>query len=353
MTEAIRLQIGLVLAMVLGGCHGAASTIPYQLRPGSGSFTLDLTDAATAHAFLARSRPFHRSDNAHAGETVVAEFREGVGVCLAVTKKYHGLSDGIEEAYLSTPDNKFGTGKPIPQRVVSEQDRGQCFHCTGITIPYFTPRRISVSVSSINIAEDNLGQLFPAKPEVRSELPLATPASRGFIGLLTRVPAREEGDNVIAFVTPESRFEFVYLRPANGDSTPGRFSAGNPHTTVQFGAMFFEWFLLRSRAFKEQIDSSGKPVRLPVFEGVAETLFGDTVIQSLSRDMNRLELFLDSGNQQRVVVNGKEVVSNVTGQPFDRTLLGSYTPNSNPKTLNVLYVEPGVYGCVRRIDLEF
>ncbi|MEM9458985.1 MAG: hypothetical protein AAGF11_32705 [Myxococcota bacterium] len=329
---------------------GSSADDPF--RPQSGTLVLDFTDPAHAQWFLENTRPFHTLDNDRADELVYYEWQEDVGICLSVSAGHPALLGSVIEQQFEQAENRWEQGEPIVPRPPLDDDAG-CDSCTGITIPYFTPRRLSLTLSSINVADDNLEQLFPDDAAARGDLFPSDSFSRGFIGLLTRVPARQEADNVVADLSPDSGYEFVYIRPANGDTTPGPFYGGNPNTAVQFGARTFEWYVTRSQAFEMGVDARGEPIVMPVFEGAVPTSFGDTDFASLTTDLNELEVVFDSSDTQSVSVNGVAAVSSVTGEAFDRTFLGAYQPNNDPETMSVLYVEPGTYGCVQRIELEF
>lgn len=329
---------------------GSSAEDPF--RPQSGTLVLDLTDPAHAQWLLENTRPFHALDEDRAEDLVVYEWQEGIGICLSVSAGHPALLGSVIEQQFEQAENRWEQGEPVVPRPPLADEAG-CDSCTGITIPYFTPRRMRLTLSSINVSDDNLESLFPDDPAARDDLFPSDSFSRGFIGLLTRVPAKEEGGNVVADLSPDSGYEFVYLRPANGDTTPGPFYGGNPYTAVQFGARTFEWYVTRSQAFEMGVDDQGEPIVMPVFEGAAPTNFGDTDFASLATDLNVLEVVFDDSDTQSVSVNGVAAVSSVTGQAFDRTLLGAYRPDNDPETMSVLYVEPSTYGCVQRIELEF
>lgn len=342
--------LALFLLVGLPACDEDPTQEQDPYRPTEGTVTLDLTKQADAEWFLANAKPFYRLAQGSAPDYVYSEWREGVGVCIAATDKVQSVSFDVVDAYFETAENKYGTDQPLaPHPEASDA----CDVCVGLSIPYFTPKRLRMTTSVINIDEDNKAELFVETPSKQDSLRLANPGSRGFIGLLTRVDAQMDGDNIVSNVTETSENEYIYLRPANGDATPGPFDSGNPRTVVQYGATLFDWFVLRAQAYEVRENDNGDPIQVPVFEANTETFFGDTAVSSLGQETNTMELFFDDSDSQRFVVNGNEVVSNVTGMPFDRTLLGSRTPNNSPDTMNLFFVGPGGYGCIQEIEMDF
>jgi len=358
--KAMALLAGLVLASATTACDTSdtSDSLEQELRPESGTVLLDLTREDHAMWFLDHAKPFHLLDNDRADELIHVEWAGERGVCVAASKSNTGLGPDVFGPYFENPENYYESGETIPAREDTAATAGVCDVCGGLTVPYFTPRSMKLTMSSVNITpaiddrgtpppaeEDNLNEIFVDAPEVRSDLARANPSNRGFLGVITRIPAREDDNSVIADTDSSSGYEFLYIRPANGDTTPGEFFGGTPNTTVQFGARFYEWFVLRTRAFGESLGE-------PVFEGPAKTNFGDTNVATMTSEANVLELSFDSRDTQPVSVNGEPVVSNVTKKAFDRTILGSVEPSTEAKTMSALFVGGGVYGCFQRIELE-
>jgi len=352
--RAVRALMSLAIVSAALACD-TEPTLDEELRPESGRVVLDLTQEDHARWFLDHAKPFYALDNARAGEMIYAEWAGERGVCIATSKSYLDFGFDYIGAYFDNPVNYYESGEPIPAREDSAETADKCDSCVGLTIPYFTPKSLKLTMASVNIAptddngellgDDNRDEIFVDRPEIREKLEVSSPGTRGFIGVMTHVPAREDGDNVVTDTDPSSDYEFVYLRPANGDSTPGAFDAGNPNTVVQYGARFYEWFVLRTGAYGEGLNQ-------PVYEGVAKTNFGDTDVSSMVSETNTLELVLDDENTQTIRVNGELAVSSVTNEPFDRTFLGSYQPNRSEGTTNVIFVGRGVYGCFQQIEMD-
>ncbi len=320
-------------------------------RPESGEVTLDLTDPAQAEWFMANTQAFYWLDNDHADEYVYYEWREDLGVCAAVGERHVGFGYPELVGYFENAENIWGTGVPLAPRVPTDATREMCDTCTGITIPYLSPKRITMTVSSVNVTDENVAEMFTDSPDIQADLLRSSPQSRGFIGFLNHIPAVETEDgNIVPEFTAETPYEFMYIRPANGDDTPGDY-AGNTNATVQYGAMFYEWFMTRTQAFDEEVDGDGNVVTVPVFEGMANTHFGDTDFSSLSVDLNTIEVLLGDSDSQSFTVNGAAAVSNVTGEAFDRTMSGATTPRDDPG-MSALFVGAGVYGCVQKIEVE-
>jgi len=353
--QAVRGLTSLALASTALACD-TGSSLDEELRPESGTVVLDLTQEEHAKWFLDHATPFYALESARADEMIYAEWAGERGVCIATSTSHSDFDFDYIGNYFDNPINYYERGEPIPAREDSAETADKCDSCIGLTIPYFTPRSMKLTLSSVNITPtddngdvvgaDNLDELFVDTPELREHLTRANPGTRGFIGVMTHVPAREEGDNVVTDTDATSNYEFVYLRPSNGDATPGAFDAGNPNTVVQYGARFYEWFVLRTGAYGEGLNQ-------PVYEGSANTNFGDTDVSSLLSDTNTLELDLNDDKTQTIRVNGDLVVSSVTNDRFDRTFLGSYQPNRSEGTTSAVFVGRGVYGCFQRIEMEF
>lgn len=333
---------------IISAC-GEDSDDPF--RPETGEVTLDLTDPAQAEWFMANTQSFHWLDNDHADEYVYYEWRQELGVCAAVGKRHTGFEFAELSPYFENAENIWGTGVPISPRVPTDATREKCDTCTGITIPYMSPKRITMTVSSVNITEENVAEMFTDSPNIQADLLRSSPQSRGFIGFLNHIPAVETEDgNVVPQFSAAKSYEYMYIRPANGDDTPGDY-AGSTNSTVQYGAMFYEWFITRTQAFDQEVDGAGNVVVLPVFEGTANTHFGDTDFSSLSVDLNTIEVLLADTDTQSFTVNGVAAVSNVTREAFDRTMSGGRTPSDEP-SMSALFVGNGIYGCVQKIEVE-
>lgn len=231
-------------ALIIVGCGSEPAGDKY--RPESGSVTLDLTTSEDAGWFLTHARPFYRLDNARAADYVHIEWRNEKGICFTPSSRLQQFSPATVSAFLMNPDNHWGTGRPIPPRVQSPTVPNECDSAVGVTIPYFTPKSIQVQLSSMNITDANRGTLFSDANRNR-DAPASTATSLGWVGYLMRIPAvAEAGGDVVAQVSADTRYEFAYIRSSNGLAVPGPYSA-DPYTTVQYGATFYEWFVLRAR----------------------------------------------------------------------------------------------------------
>ena len=311
-------------------------------------FEPSFTEAYNNLGFTLNREP----DNARAADYVYVEWRKEKGICFTPSSRLQQFSAATVSSFLMNPDNHWGSSRPIAPRVQSATAPNECDAAVGITIPYFTPKSVSVRISSLNITDANRDGLF-TDANWNRDAPASTATSRGWVGYLTRVPAAsDEYGDIVAQLRPETRYEFAYIRPSNGLAVPGAFSA-DPYTTVQYGATFYEWFVLRSRAFLPVMTSDGKTVNRPVFEAKASTRFPGTDLAAMVAEANVLELDFDSGPSQVLRVNGQNIVSNVSGAAMDRTLLNSVTPNSDAQTMNVLFTEAGIYACVQSITMTF
>jgi len=293
---------------------------------------------------------FYRFGNAE--ERIMFAPRGELGLCMAVVDPVPGFGHATTGPILSNPDNHYSPDgstsfSPRDDTIASAELKGD--NAIGLVLPFSTPKRLRLRMSSLNVVDDNAAELFSEmtlgmRNITHSQLSRAVyPVSQGFMGIQTGLPQdiSQGAEN----------YEAWYIRPSNGAGPgPNQFS---PATSAQFCAdPGFEWFWLRSHAF----DGSNGAVPTDadtqfVFEGSAQTRFANEDRDSMLENANTLEFtFDDADTGVNMVVNGQKVVSAVTNEPFDRTVFGSREPSVLSGSRTAIMFEPGVYACVQSID---
>jgi len=337
----------------------AALQPPAQVWDGSGSppegpgwHRLDLTvgDIPERQNKARQFETFYRFGNAD--QHIMYAPAGDKGICMAVVEPTPGFGHATTGPILGNPDNHYSPDGSTPfaprdDTVSAAELKGD--NAIGMMLPFPTPRRLRLRMSSANVVDDNAPTLFSEMQlsirEVdQSQLTRSHyPVTQGFMGIQTGLPQDVSGG--------AENYESWYIRPSNGAGPgPNQF---NPTTSAQFCAdPGFEWFWLRSHAF----DGSNGAVPTDattnfVFEGSAQTNFANEDIDSMLENANTLEYtFDDADTGVNMVVNGQRVVSAVTNEPFDRTVFGSREASVLSGSRTAIMFEPGVYLCVQSIE---
>lgn len=332
---------------ILFGRGGAASAQGLEPSPPAPSlFTKvwDLTDATVVELVLPQLEAFYRFGNAD--QHVVFEPRGELGLCIAALDPTPGFGAATTGPILNNPHNHYspeGSTAFLSRNdtVSAAEQKGD--NAVGLALPFSTPKKMRLQMSSLNVVDDNAGKLFSDNVSQERLVRSHFPVSQGFMGIQTGLP-QDISEGFIG----EGTYEAIYVRPSNG-AGPGP-NELNPATTVQFCAdPGFEWFWLRAHAFEGDLPTSNTTKF--AFEGYAETRFANENLDTMLANANALEyVFDDNDHGVNLMVNGKAAVSAVTNQNIDRSLFGSRTPSVFSGSRSAIMFEPGVYLCVQQIE---